>query len=132
MIRPVVLALLVALAAAPATAVGLGPLRASGVTDGPGKAFYLTLSNPYPQAERFDAVALDVAIDQAAPRIVIFPSKVLIGSGVKRKLLVIVRPLAIGETYRFRVCAARHPKPEEAIYARVCSTLSARRLPSGS
>lgn len=132
MIRLCALALMIGVAVTPATAVGLGPLRASGLTDGPGKAFYLTLSNPYPQAERFDAVALDAEVEQAAPRIVIFPSKVMVGPGVKRKLLVIVRPLEAGETYRFRVCAARHPKPEETIYARVCSTLSARRLPSRS
>ncbi|MEQ7872386.1 hypothetical protein ABDK56_00050 [Sphingomonas sp. ASV193] len=111
-----------------AMAVGLGPLKMSGITDGSGKAFYLTLTNPYPTAERFRARAVSAGDETAQSRVVVFPSDSLVGGGGRRRLLVIVRDLKPGETYSFRVCAGRDPKPEETVYARVCSTLTARRL----
>lgn len=126
--RSAALALL--LAWTPALAVGLGPLKREGVTDGPGKAFYLTLSNPYPLAERFQVEPVGLADDDAAPRVTVFPDQPVVGAGGARRLLVIVRPLQPGETYTFRVCAQRAPRPEETVHARVCSKLAARRLPA--
>jgi len=113
---------------APALAVGLGPLTKSGVTDGEAKAFYLTLINPYPHVETFHSVAIGADDEVRAERVALFPADVAIGGGRSRKLLVIVRPLKPGETYAFRVCAAKTPAPQETIHARVCSKLAARRL----
>ena len=115
-------------AAAPAVAVSLGPLEKSGITDGPGKAFYLTLANPYPTAERFVVEAVGVADETAQPRVTMFPRDTVLGRGSRRQLLVIVNDLAPGERFAFRVCAMRSPKPQETIHARVCSKLAARRL----
>lgn len=120
----------VALVSAAAGAVGLGPLSKSGITDGAGKAFYLTLSNPYPTIERFHANGLMLDSELDPGRIIIFPSHVALGPQAHRQLLVIVRGLSPGERFTFRVCAARDPKPEETVYARVCSTLTAHRLPA--
>lgn len=118
------------LGAASAAAVGLGPLEKSGVTDGAGKAFYLTLINPYPRAERFTLEPHGLLDELPAPRVVIFPSAATVAPGGRRQVLVIVRHIAPGETYVFRVCAQRPPRPEESVHARVCSKLTARRLPA--
>ena len=113
-----------------ALAVGLGPLEKSGMTDGAGKAFYLTLINPYPHAERFTLEPHALLDEQPAPRVVIFPDDATVAAGGRRQVLVIVRRIEPGETYIFRVCAQRPPRPEETIHARVCSKLTARRLPA--
>jgi hypothetical protein len=120
-----------AILSGPLLAVGLGPLQRSGVTDGSGKIFYLTLINPYPHAETFEAVPVANDSEAIAPRVVVFPPRATVHANGSRRLLVIIKPLAPGETYAFRVCAARPPQPKETIYARVCSHLVARRLPEG-
>jgi hypothetical protein len=122
--------LILLLAAGPAAAVGLGPLQRSGVTDGPGKAFYLMLHNPYRQAEEFQIDPLGADTGESAARVRVVPSRLQLAGGSARRILVIVKPLSPGETYIFRVCAQRVPTPEETIHARVCSKLSARRLPA--
>ena len=111
-----------------AFAVTFGPLEKSGITDGPGKAFYLTLANPYPTAERFVVDAVGQDDENPQPRVTIFPANSLLGAGIRRQLLIIIHNLSPGETYTFRVCAMRAPKPQETIHARVCSKLTARRL----
>ena len=115
-------------AAGPASAVTLGPLEKSGLTDGAGKAFYLTMANPYPTAERFLVTALGAGDELAQSRVSIFPADSMLGGESRRKLLVIVEGLAPGEKYAFRVCAMRAPKPQETVHARVCSKLTARRI----
>lgn len=115
---------------AAAGAVSFGPLQRSGVTDRPGKAFYLSIANPYSTIERFQIRAMEAVADDAADRVVIFPSDLALGGGSRRQVLVIVKPLQPNETYRFRVCASRSPKPQETVNARVCSNLTARRLPA--
>ena len=117
--------------AGPAAAVGLGPLTKEGFTDGPAKAFYLTVINPYPRAERFNLSALQLNGEVAEARVTIFPSPVTVGGKGTRRVLVIARDLAPGETHTFRVCAERAPLPQETIHARVCSKLAARRLGAG-
>lgn len=119
-----------ALSAAPASAVGLGPLSKSGITDSAGKAFYLTLSNPYDHPETFEAVPVANDSETRATRVIVFPPVSRIRAKGSRRLLVIVNSLDPGERYAFRVCAARPPKTEETVYARVCSRLVARRLPA--
>lgn len=115
-------------ATVPALAVGLGPLRAKGVTDGPRKGFYLTVINPYPRSARFQLVGFETASDVATARVTIVPSQVDIGGGGQRKVLAVASGLEPGETYTFRVCAEQPPRGAEIIHARVCSTLSARRV----
>lgn len=115
---------------APAFAVGLGPLAKSGVTDGPRKAFYLTLINPYPQVTRFRAYAVGTEDEQPQARVRILPGEVMMGGSTNRQLLVIAGGLAPGETYAFRICAERVEINEGMIHARVCSRLTARRLPA--
>jgi hypothetical protein len=100
----------------------------AGLTDGPAKAFYLTLINPYPKAELFRAKAVGIHDEDRVARVMVFPSDNLVAGNGRRRLLVIVRDLAPGERFTFRVCAGRDPKPQETVYARVCSTLTARRL----
>ena len=116
------------LIAAPALAVGLGPMSKEGVTDSDRKGFYLTLINPYPQAETFMLTPLDLASETVAPRVIIIPARTMVGGGRNRKVLVIASDLSPGERYAFRVCAEMPPKPMETIHARVCSTLTARRI----
>lgn len=130
MIRRLALFAAVTVGASSAMAVGLGPLEKSGLTDGSGKAFYLTLINPYASAERFSAEPLALTDERPAPRVIIFPAEAVVAPNRSRQLLVIVRDLAPGETYKFRVCAQRPPRPEETVHARVCSKLTARRLPA--
>lgn len=116
--------------AAPATAVGLGPLERTGVTDGDRKGFRLILTNPYPTAERFELTSIGWDDETAVDRVAIFPDRLVLGANKSRQVLVIVRDLAPGETYRFRVCGARAEMPEGVmVHARVCSKLTARRLP---
>ncbi|RST31325.1 hypothetical protein HMF7854_11105 [Sphingomonas ginkgonis] len=116
------------LAAPPAAAVSLGPLTKSGITDGPDKAFYLSLGNPYQGEERFVASAIGADDENAQGRVTIFPSDVRLGPQMRRQILIIIRNLEPGEHYSFRVCAERAPLPSETVRARVCSKLNARRL----
>lgn len=113
---------------APALAVGLGPLSKSGVTDGPAKAFYLDLRNPYDHSETFQSLAFEHDGETPAANVAIFPSTTTLAANGGRRLLVIARNLRPGESYTFRVCASRPPKPNETVYARVCSKLTARRI----
>jgi len=121
---------LAALASTPALAVGLGPLSKSGITDTDRKGFYLTLINPYPVATPFHAYAVGQEDETPQPRVRILPGDVTLAGGTNRRILVIATGLQPGETYTFRVCAERAQNPEEIIHARVCSRLSARRLPA--
>ncbi len=116
------------LIAAPAVAVGLGPLVKEGITDSDRKGFYLTVINPYPQSETFTLTPLDAIAEAPAPRVTTFPSRLVIGGGRTSKILVIASGLAPRERYTFRICAERPPLPTETIHARVCSKLTARRV----
>lgn len=113
--------------AAPALAVGLGPLRKEGVTDGPAKAFYLTLYNPYDQRASFELRAFGADDEDPAPRVHL-PAPMAVAAKSSRKVTVYVGDLTPGESYTFRVCAERLTFEEEPIHARVCSRLTARRL----
>lgn len=117
-----------ALVATPALGVGLGPLLRTGVTDGPGKAFFLEVSNPYARVETFELSPLAMDSELPAGRVRVVPAQVLLAPGGRRRVIVIARPLLPGETYTFRVCAERPVRPEETFHARVCSKLAARRL----
>lgn len=127
------LAALVGLAlAGPALAVGLSPLGKDGITAGPHKAFYLTVINPYADAREFrvalDGARLDVPPGtEASPDLAILPALVTVKPGGQRRVVVILRNLAPGESRTTRVCA-QLAKQEGMIHARVCSNLSARRL----
>lgn len=121
-------ALLLAAAAAPAAAVGLGPLAKQGITDGDGKAFYLTLMNPYDRPAEFFAYPVGLEDEARQERVAIVPDRVRLGSKQNRSLLIIARGLAPGETYQFRVCAEREMPEQGTVHARVCSKLSARRI----
>lgn len=125
------LAALATFAAAPAFGVGLGPLSKEGVTFGPAKAFYLTLSNPYREAESFDVSAVSFS-GEPESRVRVHPDKVRMGGRQSRKLIVVVGQLKPGETHSFKVCAFRSPNPEDVIRAQVCSKLTARRLGSST
>lgn len=130
MTRPLLTLGALAAAATPAGAVGLGPLVNQGIIDGPRKAFYLTLLNPYRQPVEFIAYPAGLADDDPAPtRVAVFPNDVTLGSERSRKLLVIASDLAVGESFTFRVCAERKTPPQGIeIHARVCSKLTARRV----
>jgi hypothetical protein len=134
--RAAVTALAALAIAAPAFAVGLAPLSKEGVTAGPDKAFYLTVINPYSEVRAFrtyiDIPKLDGATSEAAvlppePKVTILPEVVSIKPGGQRRIMVILRDLAPGETREARVCAEL-AQQEGMIHARVCSKLSARRL----
>ncbi len=108
-------------------AVGLGPLQKSGVTAGPDKGFYLTITNPYPAARKFRAyVEPDTGIE--ASRVSILPAETAIAAGSSRRILVIIHSLTQGEEVQFRVCAEKVETGKVSIHARVCSRLGARRL----
>lgn len=112
-----------------ALAVGLGPLRHDGIVDGPRKAFYLTLFNPYDDATDFVAYAVGLEDDEATDRVRVYPSATNLGGHQQRRLLVVARDLSVGEAFSFRVCAQRKTPPVGIdINARVCSKIRARRV----
>ncbi len=118
--------------ASPAFAVGLAPLSKEGLTAGPSKAFYLTVINPYAEARTFHiyrdpGAAPAATLDQAEEDIAILPTDVTIKPGGQRRIMVVLRNLAPGETRTARVCA-QLAQQEGIIHARVCSKLGARRL----
>jgi P pilus assembly chaperone PapD len=116
--------------AVPAAGVGLGPLSREGVTDGPAKGFYLTVSNPYAEPRNFRAYPMaedDAAEATATLPVDIRPARFRLAAGGQRRILVIAQGLVPGETRRFRVCAEL-AQQEGMIHARVCSKLAARRL----
>jgi hypothetical protein len=122
-------ALVLALASAPAAAVGLGPLKNQGVTASDRKGFYLTLINPYPAQQRFRLYSVEWDSEAPVPRVRIPLANTALGAKSQRRILIIDTGLAPGETHRFRVCAERvEPAGEAMIHARVCSKLTARRL----
>ena len=126
-------ALALAAAAMPAVAVGLGPLVKEGSIAGPRKAFYLTIVNPEAGSNVFSASAIGFDSERPESRVTVFPSTIRLGGHQNRQILVIADGLTPGETYRFRVCAERAQEPEgTTIHARVCSKLTARRLPGAA
>lgn len=115
--------------AAPGAAIGLGPLVMNGVIDGPREGFQLDVYNPYSTATDFVAYAIGVDDEQKQTRVTVYPEEWALGSERGRKLLIIADNLAVGETYRFRVCAQRKTPPEGIeVNARVCSKISAHRV----
>ena len=120
---------LIALIATPALAVGLGPLTVQGIIDGPREGFSLDLYNPYPETVAFVLYPIGIEDETVQDRISIMPAEAQLGGGRSRRILVVASDLAIGESYRFRVCAQRRMPPEGVtINARVCSKLTARRV----
>jgi P pilus assembly chaperone PapD len=117
------------LAAAPAGAVGLGPLVESGRIDGPRKGFDLTLINPEDTPVEYQAYAIGAQDELPQPRVMLYPSIATLGPGRSRHILVIAEALKPGEYYEFRVCAQRMRLPPGVhLNARVCSKLSVRRV----
>ena len=116
--------------ASPAIAVGLGPLTKRGVTDGPDKAFYLTVFNPYAERADFTVYAIGEQDDQRPDRVRVPSGPIPLKSQGARKFTIVAGGLAPGETFAFRVCAERLLPQEPMIHARVCSRLTAHRLPA--
>lgn len=116
--------------AASAGAVGLGPLVKEGVTDGPDKAFYLTLINPYPTREAFRVYAVGLGDEEAATRVRLLNPRIEVPGETNRRFVAIVGELTPGERFTFRLCAERIEHQEGSIHARVCSRITARRLPA--
>jgi hypothetical protein len=109
--------------------VGLGPLTLQGIIDGPREGFSLELYNPYADATQFVLYPVGIDDEAAQDRVTILPAEVALGGQRDRRILVIASDLAIGETYKFRVCAQRKTPPEGVmINARVCSKLTAHRV----
>lgn len=122
-------ALLGLAAAAPLAAVGLGPLAKEGVIDGPRQGFYLNVYNPYPATTAFVLYAVGPDDEERQARVEILPGEVDLAPERGRRILVIADGLAVGETYRFRVCAQRRtPLEGISLNARVCSKLTSRRI----
>lgn len=112
-----------------AQAVGLGPLAKQGAVAGDKKAFYLTVFNADRSADTYALNAIGFDDEFIAPRVAVYPSRVRLGAGQSRQVLVIAESLVSGETYRFRVCAERAQEPEGvSLHARVCSKLTAHRI----
>ncbi len=115
-----------ALASVPALAVTFGPLEKSGDTKSERKGFYLNLANPYQRAYAF-RVYVDPQDEASSDRIRILPEQALLSGGGKRRILVIANGLTPGEEFTFNICAERVLEKMEAVHARVCSRLTARR-----
>ena len=128
-IRHLAAALTLAAIVAPAAAVGLGPLTASGVTRTDRKGFYLVLVNPYARAERFRLYSAGWDDERSVERVLIPVAMPMVAAKSHRRVLVIDTGLKPGEEHRFRVSAERVDRSSEGfIHARVCSKLVARRL----
>lgn len=115
----------------PALAVGLGPLTKAGVTDGPDKAFYLTLFNPYARRTSFTVYAVGAEDETVPSRVRVPAGPIPLRAQGARKFTVVAGGLTPGEIYSFRVCAEKLVTEEGPIHARVCSRITARRLPRG-
>jgi hypothetical protein len=127
--RAPLLGLIALLVAAPAGAVGLGPLIMSGFTAGERKGFFLTLINPAPVATRFRLYPVGWDNELPFTRARLSVGESVLGPGAQRKLLVVADGLVPGESLRFRVCAERaNPDEKELVHGRVCAKLVARRL----
>lgn len=124
------LALITVAIGGPAGGVGLGPLTKQGLTDGPAKAFYLTLLNPYQGRTAFAVYAIGVDDETPQARVRLPRAPIALGSKASRRLMIIATGLEPGETYAFRVCAEKSQQEEEQIHARVCSRIIARRVPA--
>jgi hypothetical protein len=120
--------LAMALIAGPALAVGLGPLKKEGVTDGSAKGFWLTVGNSDRRTQTFIITARAEADETVQDRVVVIPDRLMVAPERTRRLLVIARALKPNERYTFRVCAEAPPVPKETVHARVCSKLTARRV----
>jgi hypothetical protein len=118
--------------ASPALAVGLGPLTKRGVTDGPDKAFYLTVYNPYAERADFTVYAVGSDNEETPVRVRVPARAIPLKPGGARKFTIVAGELAPGETYAFRICAERLLPQEAMIHARVCSRITAHRLPAGA
>ena len=128
-IRQVAAALALAAVVAPAAAVGLGPLTASGTTRSERKGFYLVLVNPFPRAERFRLYSAEWDNERPVARVLIPVAMPMVAAKSQRRVLVIDTGLKPGEEHSFRVCAERADRSQEGmIHARVCSKLIARRV----
>lgn len=123
MLVPLGMALMVSV---PALAVTFGPLEKSGDTKSERKGFYLNLANPYQRAYAF-RVYVDPQDEALSDRIRILPEQALLSGGGKRRILVIADDLTPGEEFTFNICAERVLEKMEAVHARVCSRLTARR-----
>ena len=127
MIRAGFLGLCALCVAAPLSAVGLSPLVKSGLTDGPAKAFRLTVINPYRDAREFRLYVESAAEVGSDENIQIRPGKLRIAGQKQRRVLVILTDLKPGENRSVRVCASL-AEQQGIINARVCSDFSARRV----
>lgn len=124
-------ALVAVLASGTVGAVGLGPLSKAGVTDGPAKAFYLTLFNPYPARTSFVIYAVGNDDEERQGRVHVPVAPMPLAGQTSRKFMIYADGLTPGETYAFRVCAEKADNQESEIHARVCSRITARRLVAG-
>lgn len=124
------LALAALTAGVPAGSVGLGPLSKSGLTDGPAKAFYLTLINPYQGRVAFSIYAIGGDDESAQPRVRLPTGPLTLGKQTSRRFMIVATDLAPGESYVFRVCAEKTNHEDEQVHARVCSRITARRVPA--
>ena len=120
--------LAMALVAAPAFAVGLGPLKKEGVTDGAAKGFWLSVSNSERTARTILLTGKSIDAETVEDRVVIIPDRILIAPERTRRVLVMARSLNPNERFTFRVCAETPPDAKETVHARVCSKLTARRV----
>ncbi|MGB3723039.1 MAG: hypothetical protein WA979_09500 [Pacificimonas sp.] len=94
------------------------------------KGFYLTVINPYDLPQRFAIRALDWQNEKEIANVQIHPNNAVVRANGKRRVLVIFTDLPRGEETRARICAQLDRNPEGvAIEARVCSKLTARRMP---
>lgn len=112
----------------PLAAVGMGPLSKMGMTDGAEKAFWLSVMNPADQPRTFTLYALDEDW-QPLEGVDVRPKSPRIAARRQTRVLAIVRGLAPGESRVVRVCAEELFQ-EGQIHARVCSKLTARRIPA--
>ena len=95
--RWLVAAMALAAVAAPALAVGLGPLAMSGVTRTERKGFYLVLVNPFATAERFRLYSTEIDSEQGVDRVLIPVATPMVGPRSQRRVLVIDTGLKPGD-----------------------------------
>lgn len=130
--RPIlILMLMLAILATPATAQSLSPMRNSGNTPSDVKGFRLTVGNPYKQMMTFIITPMDTKFETTIDHAVVSAPEIRLAPGASRIVIVQFRIDAPNKERTIGVCV--QPKDLDGpVQPRVCGTYTGRVVSVGS